>query len=81
MLSPMRLISAAPGTPPVACALLARELPLDGSGDTWFLDLVGAYEAPPPGLKSTIARHRIFHDAGYTSAGTVRTNTTAGDAQ
>ncbi len=64
--------------PPVACALLARELPEDGSGDTWFLDLVGAYEALPLGLKSTIARHRLFHDAGYTSAGTLRTNTKAG---
>lgn len=64
--------------PPVACALLARELPADGSGDTWFLDLVGAYEALPLGLKSTIARHRVFHDAGYTSAGTARTNTKAG---
>jgi taurine dioxygenase len=63
--------------PPVACALLSRELPEQG-GDTWFLDLVGAYEALPAGLKATINRHRIFHDAGYTSAGTPRSNTRAG---
>jgi len=64
--------------PPVACALLARELPSDGSGDTWFLDLLGAYETLPLGLKTTIARHNIFHDAGYTSAGTKRTDTRDG---
>jgi len=64
--------------PPVACALLARELPEGGGGDTYFLDLLGAYESLSLGLKNTIARHKIFHDAGYTSAGTLRTNTRAG---
>ncbi len=57
--------------PPVACLLLAHEVPTQG-GDTWFLNLQAAYDALPYALKNTIARLRVLHDAGYTSAGTPR---------
>lgn len=63
--------------PPVACLLHARELPPHG-GDTYFLNLETAYASLPLGLRNSIARHRVFHDAGYTSAGTPRQNTAAG---
>lgn len=57
--------------PPVACLLHAREVPPSG-GDTWFLNLQAAYEALPHETKKAIARLRMLHDAGYTSAGTAR---------
>lgn len=63
--------------PPAACLLQAVELP-EAGGDTWFLDLRAAYEGLPQDLKSRIARLRLLHDAGYTSAGTARTGAKPG---
>ena len=63
--------------PPVACALLARELPPAG-GATYFLSLQAAYDSLPLGLRNSIRRYRLFHDAGYTSAGTKRLGTVKG---
>jgi len=63
--------------PPIACLLHARELPESG-GDTYFLNLEAAYASLPLGLRNSIGRHRVFHDAGYTSAGTRRHNTADG---
>jgi taurine dioxygenase len=58
-------------TPPVACALLARELPAQG-GDTYFLDLRAAWRALSPELRNRALSARIYHDRAYTSAGTPR---------
>lgn len=63
--------------PPVACLLLAHEVPESG-GDTWFLDLQAAYAVLPHEAKTEIARLRVLHDAGYTSAGTARVGAAPG---
>jgi taurine dioxygenase len=67
-------------TPPVACALLARELPPEG-GDTYFLDLRAAWRELPQELRERVLSARIYHDRAYTSAGTPRNDAKASEGQ
>jgi taurine dioxygenase len=64
--------------PPVACLLLARELPGAG-GDTHYLDLRAGWRTLPEALQRRASYARIFHDRAYTSAGTPRLDARAGD--
>lgn len=57
--------------PPLASMLIAREIPASG-GDTWFCDMIGAYQDLPDALKQRIAKLQIKHDGTYNSGGFVR---------
>jgi taurine dioxygenase len=54
--------------PPMAAMLHALEVPAAG-GDTYWANMVLAYETLPAELKSRIAGRRAVHDATYNSAG------------
>ncbi len=58
-------------SPPMASMLTAREIP-DSGGDTWFCDMIGAYQDLPDDLKKRIARLKIKHDGAYNSGGFLR---------
>ena len=64
--------------PPLASMLIAREIPASG-GDTWFCDMIGAYEDIPPALKQRIATLRVKHDGTYNSGGFLRAGFTPTD--
>jgi taurine dioxygenase len=57
--------------PPLASMLTAREVPASG-GNTWFCDMIGAYEDLPDTLKQRIAKLKIKHDGTYNSGGFLR---------
>ena len=57
--------------PPPASVLCAVELPASG-GDTWFCNMVRAYETLPAELRRRISGLSANHDSSYTSAGTLR---------
>jgi taurine dioxygenase len=56
---------------PSASILYAIEVPPSG-GDTWFCDMVAAYEQLPADLKARIAGLQCVHDASRNSAGMLR---------
>lgn len=57
--------------PPKAAVLYALEIPV-GQGDTYFANMVKAYEDLPQDLKRTIEGKRAIHDAAHNSAGMLR---------
>ncbi|MBM3344682.1 MAG: TauD/TfdA family dioxygenase [Betaproteobacteria bacterium] len=58
--------------PPLASMLTARELPASGGGDTWFCDMIGAFEDMPEALKQRVSRLQVKHDGTYNSGGYLR---------
>ncbi len=56
---------------PSASILYAIEIPPSG-GDTWFCDMVAAFEKLPAELKARIATLKCVHDASRNSAGMLR---------
>jgi len=58
-------------TPPKAAVLYALEVPL-GQGDTYFANMVRAYENLPEDLKTQAEGKRAIHDAAHNSAGMLR---------
>ena len=64
--------------PPMASALLAREVPSEG-GDTSFCSMYGAWEALPPALRARVRGLRVKHDGTYNSGGFVRAGITPTD--
>ena len=56
---------------PSASLLYAIEIPPSG-GDTWFCDMVAAYEQLPADVKARIAGLQCVHDASRNSAGMLR---------
>ena len=57
--------------PPMAAILYAIEIPPAG-GDTYWANMVLAYETLPAELKARIEGREAVHDATYNSAGTLR---------
>jgi taurine dioxygenase len=57
--------------PPMAAILYAIEIPPAG-GDTYWANMVLAYETLPAKLKARIEGREAVHDATYNSAGTLR---------
>jgi taurine dioxygenase len=57
--------------PPMAAILYAIEIPPAG-GDTYWANMVLAYQTLPAGLKKQIEGRKAVHDATYNSAGTKR---------
>lgn len=57
--------------PPMAAILYAIEIPPAG-GDTYWANMVAAYETLPEELKRRIEDLEAIHDATYNSAGTMR---------
>ena len=57
--------------PPMAAILYAIEIPPSG-GDTYWANMVLAYETLPPNLKERIEGRKAVHDATCNSAGTRR---------
>ena len=57
--------------PPKATVLHAIELP-DSGGDTYFANMIEAYETLPGSLKDRIEGLRAIHDAAHNSAGQLR---------
>lgn len=57
--------------PPKAAILYAVEIPV-GQGDTYFANMVKAYEDLPEDLKAEIEGKRAIHDAAHNSAGMLR---------
>ncbi len=57
--------------PPMAAILYAIEIPPEG-GDTYWANMVLAYETLPPHLKKQVEGRQAVHDATYNSAGTKR---------
>lgn len=58
-------------TPPKGAILYALEVPPEG-GDTYWANMVLAYETLPEALKRRIAGREAIHDATYNSAGIMR---------
>ncbi len=58
-------------TPPKGAILFALEVPL-GQGDTYFANMVRAYEELPDDLKRAIEGKKAIHDAAHNSAGMLR---------
>lgn len=58
-------------TPPKAAILYALEVPV-GQGDTYFANMVKAYEELPDDLKAQVEGKRAIHDAAHNSAGMLR---------
>ena len=58
-------------TPPKGAILYALEVPV-GQGDTYFANMVKAYEDLPDDLKSAIEGRKAIHDAAHNSAGMLR---------
>ncbi len=59
-------------TPPRAAVLYALEIPSSGEGDTWFANMLAAYDALTPELKAELAGRVAVHDASRNSAGMLR---------
>lgn len=57
--------------PPKASILYSLEVPESG-GDTYFANMIAAYEALPEELKRQIEGKQAIHDAAHNSAGTLR---------
>jgi len=57
--------------PPMAAILYAIEIPPEG-GDTYWANMVLAYESLPLHLKKQVEGRKAVHDATYNSAGTKR---------
>jgi taurine dioxygenase len=57
--------------PPKGAVLHALEVP-EQSGDTYFANMIAAYEALPDKLRHKIAGKRAVHDAAHNSAGMLR---------
>ncbi len=57
--------------PPKAAVLHAIELPESG-GDTYFANMITAYETLPGGLKQRIEGRAAIHDAAHNSTGQLR---------
>lgn len=57
--------------PPKAGVLHAIEIPESG-GDTYFANMIAAYETLPGGLKQRIEGRTAIHDAAHNSAGQLR---------
>lgn len=57
--------------PPKAAILYALEVPV-GQGDTYFANMVRAYDDLPEDLKAQIEGKRAIHDAAHNSAGMLR---------
>ena len=57
--------------PPKAGVLHALDVPERG-GDTYFANMIAAYEALPSGLKQRIGGRIVIHDAAHNSAGQLR---------
>lgn len=57
--------------PPKAAVLFALEVPI-GQGDTFFANMVKAYEELPDDLKAQIEGKLAIHDAAHNSAGMLR---------
>jgi taurine dioxygenase len=64
--------------PPKASILYALEVPSQG-GNTYFCNMVRAYECLPAPLKSRVGGLTLKHDATYNSGGYVRQGATAVD--
>ncbi len=58
-------------TPPAGAILYGSEVP-EGQGDTYFANMVAAYEALPESLKQQIDGKQAIHDAAHNSAGMLR---------
>jgi len=58
-------------TPPKAAILHALEIPV-GQGDTYFANMVAAYEELPAELKAAVEGRQAIHDAAHNSAGMLR---------
>jgi taurine dioxygenase len=58
-------------TPPKAAILYALEIPV-GQGDTYFANMVAAYEDLPADLKAAVEGRQAIHDAAHNSAGMLR---------
>lgn len=65
-------------TPPKASMLYALEVPAEG-GNTYFCNMVRAYECLPEPLKCRARTLTVKHDATYNSGGYVRQGLTATD--
>ena len=57
--------------PPEAGILYALEVPV-GQGDTYFANMVAAYNDLPPDLRVAIEGKTLIHDAAHNSAGMLR---------
>ena len=57
--------------PPEAGILHALEIPI-GQGNTYFANMIAAYEALPERLKNAIEGKELIHDAAHNSAGMLR---------
>lgn len=57
--------------PPMAAVLYALEVPPAG-GDTYWANMVLAYEALPEDLRQSVEGREAIHDATYNSAGVMR---------
>lgn len=57
--------------PPKAAVLYSLEIP-EGQGDTWFSNMVLAYEVMPDDLKAACEGRVAIHDAAHNSAGMLR---------
>jgi len=64
-------------TPPKAAVLYALEIPV-GQGDTYFANMIRAYEGLPEDLKLQVEGKRAIHDAAHNSAGMPRSRNTPG---
>ena len=58
-------------SPPKAAILFSLEVP-EGQGDTYFANMVSAYDELPGGLKREIEGKLAIHDAAHNSAGMLR---------
>lgn len=58
-------------TPPMGAILYGVEVP-NGQGDTYFANMIAAYEALPDALKRRLDGQRAIHDAAHNSAGMLR---------
>jgi len=65
-------------TPPLASMLTALEIPTHG-GDTWFTDMIGAFEDLPPSLREEMLGRQVKHDGTYNSGGYLRAGVKADD--
>jgi len=58
-------------TPPKAAVLFALEVPI-GQGDTYFANMIRAFEDLPDDLKTLVEGKSVIHDAAHNSAGMLR---------
>jgi taurine dioxygenase len=65
-------------SPPLASMLTSHEIPTEG-GDTWFTDMIGAFEDMPADLKRELLGRQVKHDGTYNSGGYLRAGVRADD--